>query len=153
MQFVLFDPEGRIYQASVVRDWKKGPHNKRKVDHDQFLRDMGEQFAMIDKSTPLDPDDWYWNGTAIKPRVPMRVAINAMRLPCNDDYPALLRGIVGKVVCTVMLRRYGTVGSEEITIRREPATPIYFPTPGLYTIRLEKFPYKTWTADVEVTEP
>jgi hypothetical protein len=145
MLYAIYKPDGSIYQSNKV--WHASDADKKFEDG---IRDLGQCF--VKKETPyvLSPDNWFVNVTAEelieRPVMPIEQSKDHMRAG-SDDFMRLT-GIPQGAKYRIMAG-----ATEYLSGQLDPdgtEIDLSVPVPCTCTVVIDKWPYRTHTATVEV---
>lgn len=145
MLYAIYGPDGRIMQSNKV--WHVGDADKK---FDDGLRDLGQKFVKADTPYVLSPDLWFVDAKlkllAERPIMPIEQSKSHMRAG-TDDF-VLLSGIPASSKFRIMAgaTEYwsGQMDSDGTEIK------LSVPVPCACKVVLDKWPYQTFTATIEV---
>jgi hypothetical protein len=137
MLYVIHNEAGEITQANKVFADPAG--------YDDRLRDLGHTFIKKNISSLLSPDHWHARGKRLRERPVMFIIVDKTTIKAGGVDSAVLRG------CPIG----GTyqVSTSGITVHSglldESEMEIFIPVPCIYRVTIDKWPLKTFTADIE----
>lgn len=138
MLFALYNEDGSIHQANKVYDPK---------GYDQLLLERGQKFVAAECPGPVSPDHWFVNVASqeLCERPVMPIQVNKTRIKCgNSDFALLTKCPLGSsfVISTSGVAVHSGLldGS---------ALELYIPVPCIYRVVLNRWPFKTFTAEIE----
>lgn len=137
MLFLIPDGEGRITQANKVYD----PQG-----YDKRLDDAGVKYVKVDHPGVLSSDEWMVSDGVVPTKRPtMRVSVSKTTIKAGDNDTAILTGAPKDVAFSVSVSGSsvwsGTLPDGELELS--------VPTPGLYHVSFNKWPYRDFSVTIE----
>lgn len=136
MLFLIPNEDGRITQANKVYD---------PTGYDRRLDEAGVNYVKVDHPGVLSPDEWMISDGAPTERPAMTIAINKTAIKAGDNDAAILTGAPKDVAFSVSVQGSevwsGTLPDGELELS--------VPTPGIYQITFNKWPYQDFNATIE----
>ena len=142
MNFVIYNEDGpepgRITQSNKVFS----PEG-----YDKLLLDQGLKFITLDQPGYVNPDNFYVNvkDKVVIPRPIMPIQISRTTIRAGGQDAAVFQGVPLNALATVTTAGM-QIGGASIP-SGEFDLPI--PVPCVYTISITKWPYKTFTVNIE----
>lgn len=138
MLFLVHDDEGRISQANQVYQPK---------GYAELLSEHGMQHIALDVKGVVPIDDYYILKSEVTRRPEMELRVSKDLIAAGETDSAVIRGIPRGSRFSVVVE-----GFEALPLMNEiiQDTVLEFsaPTPGIYKITFEKFPYMVRTVRV-----
>ena len=142
MLYALHDDDGQIHQANKLYEGRKGHRKYRGM-----LRNLGHRFVVADAPGLLPPELWYVDvkGQELCKRPPMAIDVSKTRIKCGTKDSALLTNCPARARFTIH------TSGVEIHAGELDATELelFIPVPCVYRVRIECFPYKAFSVDIE----
>lgn len=145
MLYAIYGPDGRILQSNKV--WHASDADKKFEDG---LHDRGQKFVKSETPYVLSPDKWFVNSAAegLVGRPRMRIEQSKKHMRAGVDDFVLLTGIPTGSNFRIMAGP-----TEYITGQMDPdgtEIKLSVPVPCTCQVILDKWPYRTFTATIEV---
>ncbi len=145
MLYAIYGPDGRIIQSNKV--WHAADADSK---YDYGLHDLGQKFVKRESEYVLSPDDYFVDVKVeeLIDRPSMPVEISKLHIKAGTDDRVLLTGIPTAAKYSIMAGsiEYQSGNLDENGTEIELSVPV----PCSCTIILDKWPYRTFTAKVEV---
>jgi hypothetical protein len=145
MLYAIYAPDGRIIQSNKV--WHASDADKK---FETGLRDAGQKFAKEATPYVLSPDNWFVNvkaeGLVKRPRMRVDQSKRHMRAG-TDDFVRLTgipEGARFRIMAGATEYLSGKLDSDGTEI------DLSVPVPCTCKVILDKWPYRTFTATIEV---
>jgi hypothetical protein len=142
--FLVYGPDGEIIQANKMYD--------PPVNHGKLLDDLGQKYIAVELPNPVHQDGFYIDVKASelceRPIMPISVSKNVIKAGGNDS--TLIRDIPTGVTFAIVAcgaAIYPAPGQSDILDGTE--LEISIPVPCVYTVILNKWPYKTFKVEIE----
>lgn len=133
--FVVHEADGQISQANKVYS-PEGYH--------ELLEDRGLSYVAVPDRGLIRPGHFYVDKGELLDRPDLTTIIDKRKIKAGGDDSALITGIPRKAKIGVW-----AVGQLLHEVTDTDQLEISIPVPCTYTVKIDLWPYKTWSTDIE----